>query len=51
MGMRVCGVSCVANLAAGITGQPLTHEEVMIAANEAAPSFTSFWLNLFPDVR
>jgi purine-nucleoside phosphorylase len=40
MGMRVCGVSCVANLAAGITGQPLTHEEVMIAANEAAPSFT-----------
>ena len=40
MGMRVCGISCVANLAAGITGQPLTHEEVMAAANEAAPRFT-----------
>ncbi|NLO47418.1 MAG: purine-nucleoside phosphorylase [Clostridiales bacterium] len=40
MGMRVCGISCVANLAAGITGQPLTHEEVISAANEAAPRFT-----------
>ena len=28
MGMRVCGISCVTNLACGITDQPLTHEEV-----------------------
>lgn len=39
MGMRVCGISCAANLAAGMTDQPLTHEEVQTAANQAAPLF------------
>lgn len=38
-GMRICGVSCVCNLAAGISPTPLTHEEVQQAANEAAPKF------------
>lgn len=40
MGMRVCGVSCVCNLAAGMTANPLTHEEVQEAAAKAAPLFT-----------
>lgn len=40
MGMLVCGISCISNLAAGITGQPLTHQEVIDSANEAAPRFT-----------
>lgn len=39
MGMRICGISCVANLAAGMTDQPLTHEEVQEASNKAAPLF------------
>ena len=39
MGMKICGISCVANLAAGMTDQPLTHEEVQEAANQAAPLF------------
>lgn len=40
MGMRICGISCVCNLAAGMTETPLTHEEVQEAANQAAPLFT-----------
>lgn len=40
MGMRICGISCVCNLAAGMTENPLTHEEVQEAANHAAPLFT-----------
>lgn len=40
MGMRVCGVSCVCNPGAGITNQPLSHEEVQEAAAKAAPLFT-----------
>ena len=40
MGMRICGISCVCNLAAGMTANPLTHEEVQAAADEAAPRFT-----------
>lgn len=39
-GMRVCGVSCVCNLAAGMTENPLSHEEVQEAANKTAPLFT-----------
>ncbi len=39
IGMKICGISCVCNLAAGMTKQPLTHEEVQQAANEAAPVF------------
>ena len=40
MGMRICGVSCISNLAAGISDQPLCHEEVQEAADKAAPLFT-----------
>lgn len=39
MGMRVCGISCVCNLAAGMTENPLTHDEVQEAAAKAAPLF------------
>lgn len=39
MGMKICGISCVCNLAAGMTANPLTHEEVQEAANIAAPKF------------
>ena len=40
MGMRICGISCISNLAAGMTANPLTHEEVQEAADLAAPRFT-----------
>ena len=39
MGMKICGVSCVSNLAAGMNSAPLTHEEVQEAANAVAPKF------------
>lgn len=39
MGMKVCGISCVCNPAAGLTPQPLTHEEVEEAAATTAPLF------------
>ncbi len=40
MGMKVCGISCISNLAAGMNVRPLTHAEVQEAANAAAPKFT-----------
>ena len=40
MGMKICGVSCISNLAAGISDVPLCHEEVQEAADKAAPLFT-----------
>lgn len=39
MGMRICGISCISNLAAGMTANPLNHEEVQEAADMAAPNF------------
>jgi len=38
-GMRICGISCISNLAAGMTDNPLTHQEVQEAADKAAPNF------------
>ena len=40
MGLKICGVSCISNLAAGISDVPLCHEEVQEAADKAAPLFT-----------
>jgi len=39
MGLKICGISCVANLAAGISKTPLTHDEVQEMADKAAPQF------------
>ena len=39
MGMKICGISCICNLAAGMTARPLSHEEVQEAADMAAPKF------------
>jgi len=37
MGLRVAGISLVTNAGAGITGQPLTHAEVLAAGDAAGP--------------
>lgn len=39
MGMKVCGISCITNLAAGISPEPLSHQEVFDTANRVAPIF------------
>lgn len=39
MGARVLGMSCVSNLAAGMSGQPLSHEEVTETANRVRSTF------------
>ena len=38
-GLRICGISCISNLAAGISSTPLSHEEVQETANRVAPKF------------
>lgn len=37
LGVRVLGLSLVTNLAAGVTGQPLSHEEVLAEGEAAGP--------------
>lgn len=38
-GMRVMGISCITNLAAGLSGRPLDADEVVEAAGQASQSF------------
>ena len=39
MGMRVAGVSCITNLAAGISPEPLSHDEVLATTRRVASTF------------
>ena len=39
MGMKICGISCISNLACGISEAPLNHEEVQKTADEKATLF------------
>ena len=39
MGMRICGISFISNLAAGLSENKLSHEEVKAAADAVAPKF------------
>lgn len=39
MGMKICGISCISNLACGMTDAPLSHQEVQEASDKMAPLF------------
>lgn len=39
MGLKVCGISCITNLAAGMSGKPLNHKEVQETADRVAADF------------
>jgi len=39
IGMQVCGISCITNMACGILEQPLDHTEVKETADRVAPLF------------
>lgn len=45
MGMKICGISCITNMACGILKQPLSHQEVKEAADQAAPKFEQLITN------
>ena len=40
MGIEVLGISCITNMAAGISDQPINHEEVMATGDRVRATFT-----------
>lgn len=40
MGMKVLGISCITNMAAGISDSPINHDEVMETGNRVRATFT-----------
>ena len=51
MGKRVVGISCVTNLAAGVTGEPLVHSEVLKNAKKAQVGFSNLIKMLLPQLE
>ena len=50
-GLRVAGVSCLCNMAAGILPEPLTHEEVLEAGRAAAGRFEALVRRFVRDLK
>jgi purine-nucleoside phosphorylase len=50
MGIRVLGISCVTNMAAGISDQPLTHEEVMETGERVKGEFVALLRTVIPHI-
>ena len=50
MGIRVLGISCVTNMAAGILDQPLTHAEVMETGERVKGQFMALLRAVIPHV-
>jgi purine-nucleoside phosphorylase len=42
MGLSVCGISCISNLATGISNSPITHEDVKETASKVEKQFAAF---------
>ncbi len=47
-GIKVCGISCITNKAAGISEKPLSHEEVAETANRVKNEFADLLEHLIP---
>ena len=50
MGIRVCGISCITNKGAGISAQPLSHEEVIEAGNMIGQRFSELVTAAIPAI-
>ncbi|MDR0966202.1 MAG: purine-nucleoside phosphorylase [Myxococcales bacterium] len=50
MGVRVAGISCITNLAAGISKVPLSHEEVSETADRVRGCFTNLLAHFLPAI-
>lgn len=50
MGMKVCGISCITNKGAGLSGQPLSHEEVVEAGNMIGRKFSQLVTACIPEI-
>jgi purine-nucleoside phosphorylase len=50
MGIRVLGISCITNMAAGILAQKLTHQEVMDTTERVKERFMSLLRGIVPQL-
>ena len=46
MGLEVLGISCITNMAAGISDEPINHEDVMATGDRVRETFTELLRNV-----
>ncbi len=51
MGIKVLGISCITNMAAGITEEPIHHEEVMETGAKVAGTFKELLKRIIPKLK
>jgi purine-nucleoside phosphorylase len=47
-GMKILGISCITNLAAGMSDEPINHEEVMETGARVADTFKELLRRVIP---
>ena len=50
-GMKVLGISCITNMAAGILDQPLSHQEVFETAQRVKEKFSGLVLQILKEIK
>jgi len=50
MGLKVLGISCITNMAAGILAQPLSHQEVVETAEKVRPDFIKLMKDIIKNI-
>ena len=50
MGIRILGISCVTNMAAGILDQPINHAEVMETGERVKTQFIALLRSVIPRI-
>jgi purine-nucleoside phosphorylase len=48
--MKVLGISCVTNMAAGVLDKPLNHEEVLATGRRVAEQFQALLREVIPGI-
>ena len=51
MGMQVLGISCITNMAAGISDEPINHAEVMDTGRRVRTMFTKLLRGVIPKLQ
>lgn len=50
-GFKICGISCITNMASGIQSTPLSHQEVQETADRVAPLFKKLVTEIITDLH
>lgn len=51
MGIKVLGISCITNMAAGVVGQPIDHQEVMETGERVRETFKGLLQGIIPKLQ